>query len=475
MKTARAILLLLFFAFFACNTETQTTDNVTKNITIFFVNDVHAQIDNFAKVKNIVDAERENTNVIVASSGDLFSGNPVVDNSAPKGFPIIDVMNEVGFNIAVLGNHEFDYGIDVLADRVEQSNFPWVCANVNTGNSELPQPPAFTTVTAGNVKVTFLGLVETAGSHSAIIPSSHPAKLKGLSFQRAQDVVKNYMDLKTGEDADLLVALSHLGHNGYEKNIGDFQLAEQNFFFDLIIGGHSHAKIDTVVANIPVFQTGSYLNYLGKVKLTIKNKSVQLVDFELIDLDNYVKFDVELQALIETYNDMPELEEVIGYAEQYHSRWQLGCFYTDALRLQMQTDVSFQNTGGIRTSLDEGNITKREIFEISPFNNGTVIYNMSVADIKLFLIGSQAGFYYSGIHIRKVGGKIEIRDLNNNLIPDDYVLTVGINDYIPAVNDLYFPGNGVVQPLTAAETLIAYLTNTNRIVDYPDCDRYFRY
>lgn len=475
MKTIQAILFLFLVFIFGCNPENETTDNTTKDLTIFFVNDVHAQIDNFSKVKHIIDAEREITNVIVASSGDLFSGNPVVDNYNDKGYPIIDLMNQIGFDIAVIGNHEFDYGVETLADRIEQSDFPWICANVDVNNTGIPQPAPFATVIIDNIKVTFLGLIETGGSKLEIIPSSHPLKVKDLTFKRAQDIVKNYQNIKTQEDADLFIALSHLGHNGYENQLGDFQLARQNFFFDMIIGGHSHYVIDTTIANIPIFQSGGYLNYLGKIELNLKNKSIQSINFDLIDLENYAQHDNDVKAKIDTYNDLPELKEVIGYSHQYHSRSQVGCFYTDAMRMKMDVDVAFQNTGGVRSTLDMGNITKREIFEISPFNNGTIIFEMSAAEIKQFLMGSESGFFYSGIIIRKIGDHIQIKDLQNREIPDDYILKVGINDYIPAVHNIYFPDNGTIQTLTAAETLIFYLENINSDVDYNDCNHYFRY
>ena len=176
MKTIRAIFLVLLIFILGCAKDNQLQNTPTKNLTIFFVNDVHGQIENFSKVKHIIDAERAITNVIVASSGDLFSGNPTVDNYTEKGYPIIDIMNQIGFDIAVLGNHEFDYGIEILADRMEQSQFPWVCANVDVNNSTLPQPPAVSTITIDDLKVTFLGLVETGGSNNKIIPSSHPGK-----------------------------------------------------------------------------------------------------------------------------------------------------------------------------------------------------------------------------------------------------------------------------------------------------------
>jgi len=141
----------------------------------------------------------------------------------------------------------------------------------------------------------------------------------------------------------------------------------------------------------------------------------------------------------------------------------------------MNVDITFQNTGGIRSDLNQGDITTREILEISPFNNGTVIYNMTVLDIKNFLAGSGSGFYYSGVQINQVGNTIEITDLNSNLLSDNTELTLGTNDYIPAVYDSYFPVNGDIQVLTAAETIIYYLENVNSEVDYPNCSRYFRF
>lgn len=142
MKIIRTILFLqIILLFFGCSTSNPKQE-ASQNLTIFFMNDVHGQIDNFAKVKHIVDLECQKTNVILASSGDVFSGNPVVDNYTEKGYPIIDIMNKTGFDVAVIGNHEFDYGIETLKNRIGQSNFEWICANLDSGNSVLPQPPA---------------------------------------------------------------------------------------------------------------------------------------------------------------------------------------------------------------------------------------------------------------------------------------------------------------------------------------------
>lgn len=446
-----------------------------QDLAIFFVNDPHGQLDNFAKLKHLVDEERAHSNVILACSGDIFSGNPVVDNYPEKGYPMIDMMNKTGFDIAVLGNHEFDYGDEVLSDRINQAKFQWVCANVDVSNTNIPEPDPFQTINIDGLNITFLGLVETNGKDNATIPSTHPWKVKDITFTRPENVVTQYSSTKEQENADLFIALTHLGHSGYGGTLGDFQLAQQYPYFDIILGGHSHARIDTTVNKIPIFQAGSNLKYVGKVKLSIKDKKIESYSYELIYLNNYIEFDSELKAVIDDYNDLPYLKEKIGYSQRNHNANQVGCFFTDALRGTMDVDVTFQNTGGIRSGLAEGDITNREVFEIDPFNNGTVKYNMSVAKIKEFLIGTGSGFYYSGIRIEQSGKDIRIKDLSGNILDDDTILSIGINDYIPAVHDDYFPQDGEIQSLTSAESLIYYLENINSDVNYLSCDHYFRY
>ncbi|SDR86856.1 5'-nucleotidase/hypothetical protein [Polaribacter sp. KT25b] len=471
MKNRFIFLLTILLLITGCskNEQIKIVTSEEKNLTIFFINDQHGQLDNFSKIKHIIDLEKQETNVLTVCSGDIFSGNPVVDNHPQKGFPMIDLMNRVGFDVSVLGNHEFDYGELILTDRMSQANFDWVCANVDMSNSSIPDPFEYKTLSVEDIKVTFLGLVETNGSDTQTIPSTHPWRVQNLSFERPESVITQYADIKSKEDSDVYIALTHLGFNT------DSQIAEQYPYFDLIIGGHSHQEINTTINNIPIFQSGANLNNLGKIELTIKDKTVQEINYELIDLNAYSKYDADLKAIIDDYNDLPYLNEIIGFSHLYHYKSQVGCFYTDALKGAMNVDVTFQNTGGVRSTLNEGDITNREIFEISPFNNGTVIYEMTVAEIKNFLKGAGSGFYFSGINIEQNGNYIEIKDLNNNTIPDATILTIGTNDYIPAVYEDYFPANGKVQLLTAAETILSYLNNYNDQVNYPNCNHYFRY
>jgi len=472
----RLFIFLLVIILFGCSDKEIIIgeESPSQQLTIFFVNDQHGELKNFSKIKHIVDTEKTTTNVIVACSGDIFSGNPIVDNHEQKGFPMIDLMNRVGFDISVLGNHEFDYGEEILKDRINQSQFDWVCANVDMTSSVIPEPLEFKTIIVGDLKITFLGLIETSGNGN--IPLTHPWRIKDIDFMRPETVVGKFAQTKEQEQSDLFIALTHLGHDGFRGALGDFQLAQQFPFFDLIIGGHSNQLLDEVVNNIPVFQAGNNLNYLGKIEISIRDRAVASIDFELINLNTYEEFDASIKELIDDYDSsMPELDEVIGFSHLYHQRPNVACFYTDAIKNQLMVDVSFQNTGGIRSDLDEGDITRREIYEIDPFNNGTVNYTMSVEDIKDFLKDTGSGFYYSGMQVEQIGSEVQIRDTNGMLLSDNVNLSVGINDFIPAIFENYFPDEKMILDQTTAETIISYLEENQNQVNYPECNRFFRY
>ena len=466
------LITILFMGSVSCTDKTTNSPvpDESQHLTIFFVNDMHGQLNNFAKIKHIVDAERETTNVLLASAGDIFSGNPIVDQYSEKGYPIIDIMNKTGFDISVLGNHEFDYGLSTLKARTEQAEFEWVCANVDAQSSILPQPKPYTTLAIGDLKVTVLGLVETNGKPNDIIPSTHPWRVAELSFQHYYDVVGEYINLKEKEESDLYIALTHLG------TFSDKILANDYPYFDVIIGGHSNDLNQEAVNGIPMLMAGTYLSHLGKIELTINAKKVVDYEVELINLSTYQEKDTELLAQIDEYNNAPQFKEVVGYANSFHDKNELGCFYTTALKEFMQVDVSFQNGGGIRSILYEGDVTVLDIFNMDPFNNGSVVFTMTAKEIKDFFILTGAGLHVSGITLEQTGGELIMYDEGGKEIRDSEMLTVGINDYIPAVYDSYFSiADAEIRDLTTAETIIAYLKTINSTVDYDGCNQYFRY
>jgi 2',3'-cyclic-nucleotide 2'-phosphodiesterase (5'-nucleotidase family) len=468
-----AILITLSLTLSSCSDDSDPTDDLGTGkqfLTIFHVNDMHGQLDNFAKIKHIVDEARSNTNVLLVSGGDIFSGNPIVDQYNDKGYPIIDIMNQVGFDITVIGNHEFDYGQETLEKRMEQAEFPWVCANVITENSTLSQPNPYHTLTVDDIKITVLGLVETFGKPDGIIPATHPWKVLDLSFQHFYDMVSQYSTLKEQEDADVFLALTHLGRGG------DLELAYQYPYFDVIIGGHTNHLTTEAENGIPTLMAGKYLSHLGRIDLVLEDREIKSFEATLIDLNNYPNEDPALAAAIQEYNETPEFSEIIGTAQTDHDRTELGCFYTTALKEYMDVDISFQNHGGIRSEIGQGDVSVLDIYYMDPFNNGSVVFTMTAREIKDFFIQTGIGLHVTGVTMQREGENIIMLDGQGELIEDSRILTIGLNDYIPAVNDSYFSiEEAEIRQLTTAVSIIQYLKTINSTLDYEGCNHFFRY
>ncbi|MDZ7738459.1 MAG: metallophosphatase [Bacteroidales bacterium] len=287
------IALLLSILITSC--ENRAGQDTETELTIFFINDSHSQIDNFSIIKSIIDSAEDESNVIVVSSGDIFSGNPLVDFYSEKGYPVIDLMNKVGFDLATLGNHEFDYGQEVLQERMDQAEFEFICANMTSSSPLLEQTKAHVTLYEGNLKISFTGVIETKGKPGTFIPSTHPGKLENLEFKDAADILEDYSGLKEESGSDLHILLSHLGHYDEGGATCDYSVAHDFPYFDAIIGGHSHSVQDTTINGVHIYQAGAYLDYLGKISLVIKDKKIVSEEFELIDLDDYPESDEQCQ------------------------------------------------------------------------------------------------------------------------------------------------------------------------------------
>ncbi len=473
MRLNRILLLLTAAVMLACGDDQEEVPNTggpdagnESNLTIFFVNDQHGRIDNFSRLKVVVDDAKENGDVLLVSAGDIFAGNPIVDQFAEPGFPMIDIMNEVGFDVGVLGNHEFDFGTDVLAERIDQSNFPWVLANVDASGSVIDQPDPFVTLSVGDLRVTFVGVVETNGKEDDVIPSTHPLRVADLSFQRYDEVLPDFADLKSEEDADILVALTHLGSNA------DRALANSFPFFDLIIGGHSHERINETINGVPIVQAGANLEALGRIDLVIADQTVTNYQVSLINLASVTGADEEVTATIASYNDDPSFSTVVGQSDFNHQSLDVGCFFTTALREYMEVDFTIQNLGGIRAGIDQGPITRFEIFTMDPFNNRSVAYTKTVGEFERFFCETGSRFVFTGIEVNDTGSDFQIIGDDGAPLPDDQLLTLGVNDYIPAVYDGFFDvADADIRGYTTAEAIIGYLQEINSTIDFEGCER----
>jgi len=464
LSTYKRIFILSSFLVFQYSIFAQET------VVIFAINDPHSEIENFAKIKPLIDAEKaKNEKVYFVSGGDLFSGNPIVDYHKDKGYPMIDMLNKTQLDVSVIGNHEFDYGQAILNDRLDQANFPFICDNVSGGTGKLGNIQGSTIITKDSFSIAFVGVVET-GSPGGY-PLTHPKKIQGLSFTEGLDSFENYKDLKINDDVDLIVALTHYG------SYKDEEILENYDFVDLVIGGHNNQEYGVAYANGYKVMSGVNLEKISKTTLTVTNKQITNFKFELINLsDPNLAVDNSLSIDIDTYFNNPNFYTNIGSSLSTLSGNSTGCFYTDALQVISDSDMVIQNSGGIRDRIYEGIITPFSIYSIDPFGNGFDTYTMTVSELRNFLNEYPSSYSYSldaSFKVFKNENNEFIFFKNDILLLDNSQVTLSLNDYISSVFPNLLPTNPSYSfPFTTADYIIEYLTNhTDQPIDYLDCNR----
>jgi len=434
-------------------------------IIIFHTNDTHAKIDNFAKIAWFVDQERKKNpqaHLFFLNAGDNFSGNPVVDQYEPKGEPVRQLMNHMGYDVMTLGNHEFDYGQKVLKNVMEKANYPILCANIRVEKGSFPQLQPFTILkTKNGIKIAVLGLLQVEKDSG--IPSTHPDGLKGMTFLDPIETAKKYRYLK--KESDVFIALTHLGTDGDEL------LAREMGELDLIIGGHSHTTIEhpTEINGVPVAQAGGDAKYLGRIEMILRNRRPVKTSGRLIEVAAIKEEVPKLKDMIAKFNDNPVLEQVIASLPRSpEGKFELGNLITDAVRKSYNLDIAFHNTGGIRTDRLEKKVKLKEIYTLHPFGNQVVVFKMTPAEIRslikydyerhkgldLKVSGIQYTISRSLNHKVKA---IEMRDCGGQFLDENKTYTVGMNDYIGSTYKFTHRDPGKSLMVGVTDALLRYL------------------
>ena len=436
-------------------------------IDILAVNDMHANIDMFPKFAAMVDSLRAvYPNLLLFSAGDNRTGNPVNDQYDPVNYPMITLMNEVGFDLCAVGNHEWDADVDNLRNDIKRARFPFLCANVFIPESVNLDIKPYVAFEHQGVKMAVVGMIEVR--HDGI-PGAHPKNLTQVSFKRAHEVLPQYRYLR--DQNDVVILLSHCGVED------DMELAQANPWLDAIIGGHSHTLIEhpTETNGVLVTQSGSHLKYATLVKLWVKDNRVVGKEAVVLDVNKVRKEKPEIKKMIDEFNDAPALNEPIAVAKtKFENPEELGCLITDALREISGADFAFQNTGGVRVNhLKKGPITVKDVYSIDPFNNEVVVYQMTGQQLKRFVVNT---YKKNGGYPSYVSGMTYSVDDNGDHInvylnPDkgsfgkNTVYKVAINSYMASTVNIESVDEGRSQFMTSEEMMIEFLRR-HKEVDY---------
>ena len=342
---------------------------------ILSTNDMHASLDNMARLATAVKECRDTVFTIVVDAGDRWTGNAYVD-LAKNRLPIIKLMNAVGYDIATLGNHDFDPGQKVLEEAVDCAEFDVICANMKSSGDNLNDVEGRERIeTPAGVAVDFIGVVT---SYSNGHPDGNDNNFEGLQFEDPQLVAERECKRSNG---DVRVLLSHMGHDR------DLSLAERYDGYDVIIGGHTHKILDTLVNGTIVGQTGRKLKNVGVTKVKMRGSRVVSIEYENIPLKNYAK-NAEVERLIAEIEANPALKEVVG--KMAHSTNHVGLcnLQTKIIKEATGADIGIYHRGGVRIieGLPEGDVTVKTLFDNEPFFSQVHLCEMTPAQLRKLIV-----------------------------------------------------------------------------------------
>ena len=371
--------------------KTIPADYTGKTI-ILHSNDVHGQLDGYACMAALrtqfLDAGA--SNVLLVDAGDFSQGSPYV--SVSKGATAIEMMNAAGYDVVTLGNHEFDYGYAQLMENLKSASFTTLCCNVYLDETGEPiLPGSCVTELPNGLKIGFIG-VETPETATKV----NPGLISEISFATFDDLyAAAQMAVDEVKDkCDIVIALTHLGMepegalNGYRSA----DLLDKVTGIDFVIDGHAHYVMTSSFDGKPIQSTGTKFAYAGVVVIDDETKTVE--DNFLLDTSKLAKdegVDAVAQEIMgsvdEVYGAPFATSEVVLDGDKPNVRTHetnLGDLVTDAIvwsvikeggieQVEPNQVVGITNGGGIRVTLQPGDISMSDINTVMPFGNTVAV------------------------------------------------------------------------------------------------------
>ena len=371
------------------------SDDGQQDIVVLYTGDVYCAVDEnigyagLAAYKKQV--EEETPYVALVDCGDALQGDAI--GTISQGEYLVDIMNKVGYDFAVLGNHEFDYGMERLAELMEMSDAAYLGCNVDytgSGENALSALQQYEIVDYGDTKVAFIG-ISAPESISQSTPAYFMDENGDIVYSFCSDSgealysrVQETVDSCREEGADYVIALTHLGDDESSAPFRSTDLIAGTSGIDAVLDSDSHSAIDSdMVGNeegreIPISSSGTGLENIGQLTITPEgNITTRLIsDFEEkdSDMESFIadiqsEYEEELQQVIAGSDVELTTESEDGVRLIRNRETNLGDFCADAYRQIAGADIAFVNGGGIRADLSEGDITYEDILAVHPYGN----------------------------------------------------------------------------------------------------------
>lgn len=381
---------------------------------ILFTSDVHCGVNEgfgYAGVYQIrQNLEAQGYNTILVDDGDAIQGEAI--GMMSQGEDIIDIMNTTGYDLAIPGNHEFDYGVDQFMDLVQMADYPYLSCNFNQDGELILEP--YTIISAGDLNIGFVG-VTTPTTLTLTSPEVFEDEDGEYIYDFMNDedgtavyeAVQNAVDAARADGADLVYVIGHMGEYDDDEPWTASDIISHTTGIDAFLDGHSHDTDEYTVndedgTDVTRCAPGTKLECIGYSHISadgqiietglwtwasdismpdlvgIENEVSVIVDQKLDELSSVLDGVVATTSVDLTINDPAETDEngspvrIVRSAET-----NLGDLTADSLRDQTGADIALVNGGGIRMSIPAGDITYNDIYEVFPFNNQVCIIEAS--------------------------------------------------------------------------------------------------
>lgn len=354
---------------------------------------------------------------LLLDGGDAWQGT--FTSNANKGEAVVKAMSLMRYDAQAVGNHDYDWGQEVLAQRAKEASFPLLAANLRDGTGALP--PYVKPWIVKDLGLTKVGIIGLTNPRSPSIVKA--SSIAGLTFLPSIETVQKYIP-EVRAQSDIVVVLTHIGVDE------DSELAQAIPDIDLIIGGHTHLAMRTArtIGKTRIFQAGAYTENLGRIEITVdratrKPTAVSGGDVLIPVTSGAVRPDAEVAAIVaqRRAEGLSVTSRVVGSTAVplegvRGNEVPIGNLIADALldygrKQGWQTDLAFYNQAGVRASLAAGEITFGQLYQVLPFANTIVQMDLTGVQVKEVLEGAAGAA--GRLHL--AGGSFVYRFANPNL------------------------------------------------------------
>jgi 2',3'-cyclic-nucleotide 2'-phosphodiesterase (5'-nucleotidase family) len=418
-------------------TDNNASSDTTVQLTILYTNDEHGWMEGVEAgegAANLINRWRDvegytpDGPFLILSGGDMWTGPAI--STWFEGQSMAQVMNEMGYAAAAVGNHEFDFGLDALQARSEESNFPFLSANIRyKSNGETPTDlgiEPYSIVEAGGIQVGIIGLTTTSTPFT-----TNPVNVIEFDFLDYETALREVVPQVQEAGAELILVPGHICHEELvtlAEAVGDLGV-------HMLGGGHCNELFAEEVNGIVILEGGYHFTSYARATFEFDTATDSVVSADYaINFNTGSTADSQVDDVVMMWREEAdvELDQVIGYTEAGIPRRgpEMENLITASWLANYPADVAVTNLGGIRTDIPAGEITLGDIIGVMPFNN--IIVELELTGEELFTLIERNNLATAGVY--RIGVNWHLTTTDEQVLRDD-TYRVLVNDFMYAGGD----------------------------------------